>query len=64
MLQEDSSEVIEDAADRLGPGTELKPLDNSQNSRHTDKHTEYELLRYKAFFLPSYEGRIYTKNNN
>ena len=30
MLREDSSEVSKVAADRLGPGTELKLLDNSQ----------------------------------
>ena len=33
MLQEDSSEVSKDAADRLEPGTELKLLDNSQKYR-------------------------------
>ena len=30
MLREDFSEAFKDAADRLGPGTELKPVDNSQ----------------------------------
>ena len=30
MLREDSSEVSKDAVVKLGPGTELKPLDNSQ----------------------------------
>ena len=33
MLREDSSEVSKDAADRLGPGTELKLLHNSQKYR-------------------------------
>ena len=30
MLREDSTEVSKYAADRLGPGTELKPLDRQQ----------------------------------
>ena len=33
MLREDSSEISKDAADRLRPGIELKPLDNSQKYR-------------------------------
>ena len=48
MLREDSSEVSKDAADRLGAGTELKPLDNSQKYRTC---SFYYLKLLKEFYL-------------